>query len=279
VANAGDLVKYYFHVTNTGNVALNPIVIIDPLLGNTPITFANGITSLAPGECVDAFASYQITQADLDNGKIHNFATAYGNPLYGNPRDFSDDAKATAEADICLPQCAAIAIDKVTVYGDQKGEYLSIPVGSAIAWEYTITNQGNVSLSNIALSDQLTGTVSNANIISRSLNDDNVLNVGETWVYRVNGTAVAGNYCSDGVVTGAYKDCDDNQQSTSATDWNDYIGYNPQPAAPCQNRNRPDSWAENGSGSKNRRWEERSDTFGDRRTWSVGSEKANQVLC
>jgi large repetitive protein len=277
VANAGDLVKYYFHVTNTGNVALNPIVIIDPLLGNSPIAFANGITSLAPGECVDAVASYQITQADLDNGKIHNFATAYGNPPNGNPKDFSDDVKATAEADICLPQNAVIAIDKVTVYGDQRGEYIKIPVGSAIVWEYTITNQGNVSLSNIALSDQLTGAVSTANIISRSFNDDNVLNVGETWVYRVNGTAIEGNYCSDGVVTGAYKDCDNNQQSTSATDWNDYIGYSPKPT-PSHKRNRRDSWTENGSGSKNRRWEDRSDTFGDRRTWSVGSEKANQVL-
>jgi uncharacterized repeat protein (TIGR01451 family) len=277
VANAGDLVKYYFHVTNTGNVALNPIVIIDPLLGNTPIAFANGITSLAPGECVDAFASYQITQADLDNGKIHNFATAYGNPPNGNPRDFSDDVKATAEADICLPQNAVIAIDKLTVYGDQRGEYIKIPVGSAIVWEYTITNQGNVSLSNIELSDQLTGAVSSANIISRSLNDDNILNVGETWVYRVNGTAVEGNYCSDGVVKGTYKNCDDQQQSTSATDWNDYIGYSPKPTS-SPRHNRQESWAENGSGSKNRRWEDRSDTFGDRRTWSVGSEKANQVL-
>jgi hypothetical protein len=72
-------------------------------LGNTPIAFANGVTSLAPGESVNAFASYRITQDDICNGKVHNSATAYGNPLYGNPRDLSDDAKATAEATVYIP--------------------------------------------------------------------------------------------------------------------------------------------------------------------------------
>jgi uncharacterized repeat protein (TIGR01451 family) len=218
--NVGDVVKYSFHVSNTGSIALNNIVIDDPMLRqkNVTITFANGVTSLAAGECVDAVATYRITQADIDAGSLHNVATVY---------DRSDDVKASAEASICLPQCAEISIDKVTVYGNQKGEYLHIPAGSAISWEYTITNKGNVSLRDIAVNDQLTGAVAKSNITSRSLNNDDVLDVGETWVYKVTGTAIAGDYCSDGIVTGYYTDCDGNRQSASATDWNDYIGYQP----------------------------------------------------
>jgi large repetitive protein len=232
VLNVGDVVKYSFHVSNTGSIALNNIFIDDPMLRqkNVTITFANGVTSLAPGECVDAVATYRITQADIDAGSLHNVATVYGNPIYGKPNDRSDDVKASAEASICLPQCAEISIDKVTVYGNQKGEYLRIPVGSAINWEYTITNKGNVSLRDIALNDQLTGAIAKSNLTSRSLNNDDVLDVGETWLYKVTGRAIEGDYCSDGTVTGYYTDCDGKRQSASATDWNDYIGYKPKNA-------------------------------------------------
>jgi large repetitive protein len=278
VANPGDLVKYTFHVTNTGTVTLNSIAIIDPQLGNTPIEFHHGVTSLALGECVDAFASYRITQADIDNGSLKNWATAYGNPPNGNPRSFDDDVKATAEADICIPQCAEIVIDKVTVYGDKSGEYLKIPVGSAIDWQYTITNRGNVTLSNIELSDQMTGAVSSNNIVSRSLNDDNLLDVGETWVYKVAGKATKGNYCSDGTVTGYYKDCGGGLQSVSATDWNDYIGYNPKPVKSSLPRAHG---SKNDAGStQGHRWESRKsvDCFGDRPNWS--NAKLNEpALC
>jgi uncharacterized repeat protein (TIGR01451 family) len=287
IANPGDVVKYSFHVSNTGNVALNPIVIIDPLLGNTPIEFANNITTLAPGECVDAFATYKLTQADIDNGTIHNLATAYGNPTYGNAKDFSDDVTATATANICIPQCAEITIDKVTVYSNERGEYLHIPVGSAISWEYTITNKGNVSLANIELMDQLTGVVDAANIISRSFNNDSILNVGETWVYRVAGTATEGDYCSDGVVKGGYKDCDGNAQSATATDWNDYVGYNPAPVKPPAELCPPaksESWLERRVGSTQREWQPIAAAFNDRgfnsgtNNWStVGSAQPASV--
>jgi uncharacterized repeat protein (TIGR01451 family) len=230
VLNAGDVVNYYFQVKNTGKIALDEIFIDDPMLAqkNVTIEFTNNVTSLNPGECVDAFATYQITQADIDAGLLHNIATVYGNPSYGDPNDRSDDVTSTAKAFLCLPQHAEICLDKVTVYGNQKGEHLHIPAGSAISWEYAVTNKGNVSLRDIALSDQLTGAISSSRIVSRSLNDDAVLDVGETWVYKVFGTAISDEYCSDGSVTGYYTDCDGNRQSASSTDWNKYIGYQPQ---------------------------------------------------
>jgi hypothetical protein len=230
------VIKYKFRVTNTGGIPLNTIEIDDPFLKekNIAIAFAKNITTLKPGESVEAFATYKITQADIDHAKVYNKATVYGNPFYGDPKTRNDDVKDHDEASVCIPQHAKIHVDKVTVSGSQRGDGLHILVGDDFAWEYKIVNKGNVSLRGIELKDHLASNLSSSNIINRSLNNDDVLDVGETWVYRVSGKAQKGEQCSDGEFKAYYKDCDGNKQYVHGKDWSSYIGKHPEPVCPPQ---------------------------------------------
>jgi uncharacterized repeat protein (TIGR01451 family) len=233
LANPGDVIKYKFRVTNTGGIPLNTIAIDDPFLQskNVAITFAKDVTTLKPGESVEAFATYKITQADIDHAKVYNKATVYGNPFYGDPKTRNDDVKDHDDATVCIPQHAKVHVDKVTVYGNQRGDGLHIPVGGDFYWEYKIVNKGNVSLRGIELTDHLAQNLSSRNIINRGNNDD-VLDVGETWTYRFAGKAQKGEQCSDGQLKAYYKDCDGHKQYVHGKDWSSYTGKHPEPICP-----------------------------------------------
>ena len=72
----GDVVNYTFAVTNTGNVTLTNVTLVDP-----KITEVGGpIVSLAPGatDTTTFTGSYTITQADVDAGGVENVALVIG---------------------------------------------------------------------------------------------------------------------------------------------------------------------------------------------------------
>jgi uncharacterized repeat protein (TIGR01451 family) len=91
VLNAGDVVTYQFTITNTGEVRIESLQLEDALAGLSQITFDRP-TTLEPGEVITATATYIITDQNLCDGLIENFATVYGNPQGGKPNDRSDDA-------------------------------------------------------------------------------------------------------------------------------------------------------------------------------------------
>ncbi|WP_367916696.1 CARDB domain-containing protein, partial [Leadbetterella sp. DM7] len=78
----GSVITYSFKVKNTGNVTLSNVTVTDPLPGLGTITPAS-VASLAPGAETTFTASYTVTQADVNNGKVHNTATAKGTPPTG----------------------------------------------------------------------------------------------------------------------------------------------------------------------------------------------------
>ena len=57
----GDMLNYTVTVTNTGNVTLTGVTVVDPLTGQN----ISGVT-LAPGASQTFNTSYTLTQADLD---------------------------------------------------------------------------------------------------------------------------------------------------------------------------------------------------------------------
>ncbi len=143
----GDTVTFTFAATNTGNVTLRGVSFADPMAGLSAISYtwpgAKGV--LAPSQSVKATATYVLTQADVDAGSIVNAATVSANPPSGPV------VAVPGQATVVIASAPAIALSKVGVLAGPAA------VGSVITYTFTATNTGNVSLSDVAVSDEMTG--------------------------------------------------------------------------------------------------------------------------
>ena len=137
----GDTITYNFSITNTGNTTLTGSQLTDALVGYTNATC--GVTSLAPGPSTACSASYTITQADIDAGSVTNTATACATPPIGS---------AICDIDIkivIVPQTSHISLTKTaspTTY---------TAAGQPINYTLVAKNDGNVTLSNVSISDPM----------------------------------------------------------------------------------------------------------------------------
>ena len=164
----GDVVTYTYAVTNTGNVTINNVSVTDSHSGAGPlgaITPAN-VTTLAVGDSVDFTASYTITQADLDaGGTITNTATADGTPTGGTLVPATGDETVTPEGP--APEADFTKVADITT---------NLMVGDIVTYTYSVTNTGNVSLSNISVSDAHAGAgtlsaITPANVATLAVGD------------------------------------------------------------------------------------------------------------
>ena len=122
----GDTLTYSFHVTNTGQLTLNDVTVVDPLPGLSPID-CGLTTSLAPAEDVTCTATYVVTQADVDAGSILNTATASGTEPLG--AEVSDQDQES----ICV---ARIQAPVASMSVEESGTVLSwTPAGGAGAFD------------------------------------------------------------------------------------------------------------------------------------------------
>ena len=152
IAAVGDIIGYAFSVTNTGSVTLTNVVVTDPL-----VTMLGGpITSLAPGatDSTTFTASYTITQQDIDAGVFSNQATATATATDASSvtdvSGTSIDNDTPTITDIC--QDANIALVKTSSYDD--GD-CTAAVGDTIGYSFSVTNTGNVTLTNVVVTDPL----------------------------------------------------------------------------------------------------------------------------
>jgi len=87
ITAVGEPVSYSFLVTNTGNVTLDDVGVIEGVFtGTGTMTAPNcpaGAAALAPGQGVTCTATYVTTAADLSAGSVANTATATGTPPGG----------------------------------------------------------------------------------------------------------------------------------------------------------------------------------------------------
>ena len=146
VANAGDQINYTFTVTNTGNVTLTDVTISDPM-----VTVTGGPITLAPGadDSSTFTGTYDITQSDIDAGVKDNTATATGSSP-GNSNDVADTGSHTEP----LSPSPSINILKTGTFNDESKDG-SAQVGETIGYTFTVTNTGNVTLSNVTVSDPM----------------------------------------------------------------------------------------------------------------------------
>ena len=135
---AGDLIEYEIDVTNTGNQTLTNVTVTDPLTGGLLTTIA----SLAPGATETVPASYAITQLDIDK-------TATADSDQTDPVSDSEQ--------VPLSQDPGLAIDKRVVRVDDAGDGILNVAGDLIEYEIDVTNTGNQTLTNVTVTDPLTG--------------------------------------------------------------------------------------------------------------------------
>ncbi|HOW25853.1 MAG TPA: gliding motility-associated C-terminal domain-containing protein [Bacteroidales bacterium] len=158
VTNPGDQISYKFTVTNTGNVTLTNVTVTDPLL-----TVTGGPITLLPGQVNSTTftATYTITQADINAGGVTNQALASGTPPSGPPvTDLSDDNSNLENQPTVTPltQTPSIALIKKGTYVDLAPLGVTNP-GDQISYAFAVTNTGNVTLTNVTVTDPLPGIV------------------------------------------------------------------------------------------------------------------------
>ena len=141
----GDMVTYSYSVTNTGNVTIQNLAVSDDKIA----TVTCPVTSLEPGASTICTASYSITQSDLDAGSVTNNARADGAATQGTLSPASDSVSVSAES------APALSLSKSAVAGAPFGV-----AGDVVSYQYVVANIGNVTIRNLAVSDDKIATLS-----------------------------------------------------------------------------------------------------------------------
>jgi uncharacterized repeat protein (TIGR01451 family) len=146
--NAGDVITYSFVVTNTGNMTLTNITVDEGAFSGTgtmsAVTCPSGAASLAPGDQVTCTATYAVTQADVDAGTLSNSATATGTPPAGTNGPITSPPSTVDLPETPLPALSIVKSAAPTTLSK---------VGQTITYSFLITNTGNVTITDAAVTD------------------------------------------------------------------------------------------------------------------------------
>jgi LPXTG-site transpeptidase (sortase) family protein len=149
VINPGDLIEYQFEVENTGNVTLRDISITDDV---GSVTLENNLISeLDPGtsDSTTITGTYEITQEDIDAGSFTNTAEVFGTDI--NDTQVSDpdtyEQTLTPTPELSLEKRGTVQADVVLPEGE-------VNVGDQITYDFIITNTGNVTLTEVDITDE-----------------------------------------------------------------------------------------------------------------------------
>ncbi len=180
LAQVGETITYTFVVTNTGNVSLTKVSVADTGL---PVTVtivpdASNPAKLAPTKTATFTAEYVLKQSDINNGLVRNVATAQGTPPNettpitttsdsSNKNDTDDkfgaddDKKADKDTDpnndptfTTLPRKRGVKLEKSSKFVEANN-MVGQQAGDQIEYTFTITNTGNVTLTNLNVEDKM----------------------------------------------------------------------------------------------------------------------------
>nr|WP_298998578.1 gliding motility-associated C-terminal domain-containing protein [uncultured Allomuricauda sp.] len=189
-------ILYTFTITNLGDVDLEDVSLIDEtLFGQAEIPgpdsesiAENGI--LQVDEIWVYTALYEITQDDIDATIVVNQAIVTAEPMGSNNQviDQSDDdsnfenqpTRTEVPDDACTDGGGSIGLIK-------EGQLVDVDDDGcieSILFTFTVTNLGNVDLENVSLVDEtLFGQAEIPGPDSESIEENEILQVGEVWVY------------------------------------------------------------------------------------------------
>jgi uncharacterized repeat protein (TIGR01451 family) len=198
----GSTITWTYVVTNIGNIPISSVTVVDDQ-GLTPVSVDNnpadgyndGDTNTDNLLDTDEIWVYEASSV-AQEGQHTNIATATGT---ANGTDVSDQDPGNYNGFI-----AAIDIEKHTNGEDaDTPPGPSINFGQPVIWQYIVTNEGNVPLENIVITDSdPTVTIL---YHTGDVNEDGILDVGETWLYEAQGVAIAGLYSNTGTASGQYE--------------------------------------------------------------------------
>lgn len=154
----GETATYTLTATNTGNTTLTDVVIEeDEFTGSGEMSDLDCTPSmpaaLAIGEQLNCTATYEVTQADVDAGRVDNTATATATDPGGNEVGDSDNATVPADHD------PGLDLDKRVASVVDVNDNDLTDAGDEINWEFEVTNTGNVTIDNIEVNDPMAGVV------------------------------------------------------------------------------------------------------------------------
>jgi uncharacterized repeat protein (TIGR01451 family) len=138
----GQTANFTITVTNDGDSTLTNVVVTDALAPGCARTSADipGLASMAPGATI----TYTCTLANV-TASFTNIAIATGTPPVGPPVSAQDTAAVTAVAPATHPA--------ITIVKNPKSQ--SITRGGTATFTITVTNTGDVALTNVTVSDPL----------------------------------------------------------------------------------------------------------------------------
>jgi uncharacterized repeat protein (TIGR01451 family) len=158
VSAVGQKIPYTFTVTNTGNVTIDGVAVTDTVGSSSdpanltdvtcvslsnPVASCSGTTAkLAMGQVATFTATYTVTQADLNNGSVNDSAIAGGTSVANQPV-----TSAASTASVAVTQSPHLSIAK------SSSTSVVTRVGQEVLYTFIVTNDGNVTLSDVSVSD------------------------------------------------------------------------------------------------------------------------------
>jgi len=139
----GDIIEYHISVVNTGINTIYDIIVTDELTADSWT-----VTNLSSGDFQGFTAKHMVRQADIDNGQIVNTAEVTGHDIDDYHVHDSDD-----EIVIAVGRHAEMdftASMSPTIYSE---------TGEIIDFEVYVSNEGNLTLFDVEVSDSFTGNI------------------------------------------------------------------------------------------------------------------------
>ncbi|MCL2783929.1 MAG: Ig-like domain-containing protein [Propionibacteriaceae bacterium] len=144
-ATVGTTIAYTVMATNTGNVTLHNVSVVDTKVSN----LVCDATTLWPGQITMCTGTYALTQADINAGSVQNTASAHGTPP-ATPTDPSPTPVTDTDTiTTSVPANPRISLTKSASPNDAA----HFNVGQVITYTFVATNTGNVTLSGVTITD------------------------------------------------------------------------------------------------------------------------------
>ena len=150
----GEKVAYTITVKNEGNLTVTGIDVTDSLSTNKGQIIGH-IDSLAPDKDQEFTFVYTVTEADILKGEVLNTATATGTDSNNESVSGTDTETITTET-----KNGHLTVIKTTTSNPKNGSAYAL--GEEITYKVTVTNDGNLTLTDITVTDELTGNVGDA---------------------------------------------------------------------------------------------------------------------